>query len=239
MFGKVKKVWRSRWVLRSLLSSIYFNFHYLPFKQAIKLPILLYKPNLIKCNGKIIIDADDIYTGMIRLGVWMVSIYRNTGIMFENSGGTIIFNGKCSIGNDSSIAVGTHGELVIGSGFCATASLKLVCYNNIKFNDNVLIGWDCIFMDTDFHKLTRIGENGCSKGYGSIIIGANNWFGCKCVVLKNTQTEDFISVGSSSLLNKKYAFPSYSVIAGNPVKACAYGLYLNREDDAIDYLIDY
>lgn len=235
MFDKFRKIWRNRWVLRSILSSIYFNFHYLPFKQAIKLPILLYKPKLIKCNGKIVIVADNIHTGMIILGVRKVSIYRNSGIIFENSGGTIVFTGNCCIGNDSAIAVGNQGRLVIGAKFCATAALRLVCYNEIKFGDKVLVGWDCIFMDTDFHKLTRVVGTGYSKGYGKIVIGSNNWFGCKCTVLKNTKTSDYISVGSNSLLNKEYDFPSYSVIAGNPVKVFAQGLYLNRDDDKIDY----
>lgn len=37
-------------MLRSIFSTIYFNLYYLPFKQAIKLPILLYKPHLINVN---------------------------------------------------------------------------------------------------------------------------------------------------------------------------------------------
>lgn len=40
-------------MLRSVLSSIYFNFHYLPFRQAMRLPILLYKPKLLKMKGNV------------------------------------------------------------------------------------------------------------------------------------------------------------------------------------------
>lgn len=39
------------WVLRSIIPTIYFNFHYLPFRQAIKLPIILYKPHLKLMKG--------------------------------------------------------------------------------------------------------------------------------------------------------------------------------------------
>lgn len=38
-------------MLRSIFSTIYFNLYYLPFKQAIKLPILLYKPHLINVSS--------------------------------------------------------------------------------------------------------------------------------------------------------------------------------------------
>ena len=40
-------------ILRSILPTIYFNFHYLPFSQAIRLPILLYKPKLLKMKGNV------------------------------------------------------------------------------------------------------------------------------------------------------------------------------------------
>lgn len=52
---KAKNLFR---ILYSLPKTLYFNFHYLPFKQAIHLPILLYKPNLVKCSGKISIITD-------------------------------------------------------------------------------------------------------------------------------------------------------------------------------------
>lgn len=43
----LKNLWNKRWMLRSILYSLYFNFHYLPLKQAIKLPIILY----ISCSN--------------------------------------------------------------------------------------------------------------------------------------------------------------------------------------------
>lgn len=51
MFNYFSKIWNRRRDLRSLPYSIYFNFHYLPFRQAVKLPILLYKPKLLKLKG--------------------------------------------------------------------------------------------------------------------------------------------------------------------------------------------
>lgn len=89
----LKKLWNKRWMFRSILYSLYFNFHYLPIKQAIKLPIILYKPKLLKCKGKIQI-LGNVKTGMIQLGKYTVSLYPNSGIVFENHGGSIIFNGE-------------------------------------------------------------------------------------------------------------------------------------------------
>ena len=74
-----------------LPKTIWFNFHYLPYRQAVKLPIILYKPKLKKCKGKVQIDAP-IKSGMICLGVPIVSIYPNAGISWEHRG-TIRFQG--------------------------------------------------------------------------------------------------------------------------------------------------
>ena len=40
-----------------IFQTVYFNFHHLPFKQAIFLPIILYKPQLVSTKGKIIIEV--------------------------------------------------------------------------------------------------------------------------------------------------------------------------------------
>lgn len=230
----VSKIWSHRRILRSLFKSIYFNFHYLPFWQAIRLPILLYKPKFLDLKGSVVIDADTIRFGMIRMGFPMVSLFPNSGITIENHGGTIIFNGKCQIGNNSAISMGM-GKLTFGSGFCATTSLKIACYYNITFNDNVLIGWDCLFMDTDFHKLAKL-SGGYSKGYGEIFIGKNNWFGCKCVVLKNTRTPDYCTVTATSLLNKNYDVPEYSVIGtSSHIEVKVKDVYRKIGDDKIIY----
>lgn len=71
--------------IRSKLWTIYFNFHYLPFKQAIRLPIVLHKPNFVKLNGTIRIEGP-VTKGMIELGRHLNILYPDNGITFENLG---------------------------------------------------------------------------------------------------------------------------------------------------------
>lgn len=49
----LRKIKHGGWVLRYIIPTIYFNFHYLPFRQAILLPIWLRNPKLLKCEGSI------------------------------------------------------------------------------------------------------------------------------------------------------------------------------------------
>ncbi len=42
--------------------TVWFNFRYLPLRQAVRLPILLRKPRLLRCGGRIRIEGP-VHTG--------------------------------------------------------------------------------------------------------------------------------------------------------------------------------
>lgn len=229
----ISRIKSYRWCLRSILSSIYFNFHYLPFSQAWKLPILLYKPTFRALKGSIEI-VGGVKPGMIQLGRNKVSIYPNSGIMLELRG-RIIFKGRCSIGNNSYISTSEKSEVIFGDDFISSTTLRLVCYDKIEFGRRVLVGWDCMFTDTDFHKITR--EDGtASKGYGPIIIGDDTWIANGCRFLKYTTLPNKTIVVSCSIVCGNINAPEKSIIGSQPnVSVLANGRWLNRSDDKIIY----
>lgn len=234
VISMLKKLWKHRRDLRSIHKSIYFNFHYLPFRQAIRLPILLYKPRFYDLKGTLKLVGEVKY-GMIKLGYPAVSIYPNSGIVIENHGGIIVFNGSCSIGNNSSISVGEKGYCEFGERFCASTTLRLICYHKVIIGDRCLMGWNCMIMDTDLHKLTKI-SGGSSKGFASIRIGDNNWFGNGCLIMKRTETPDFCTISARTILNGKVVAPKYSVIGQkHEIEVKAIGVWHNLDDDKIDY----
>jgi acetyltransferase-like isoleucine patch superfamily enzyme len=220
------------------LYSLYFNFHYLPLKQAIKLPVVLFKPTLLKCKGEVIIENENIRTGMIHLGEHLVSLYPKAGIIWENHGGQVIFKGNCIIGSSSSISVGEKGICEIGNNFRATSGLKLTSYYRIRFAENVLIAWEVIIMDTSFHYLKDMEGNFKNKGYGAISIGKNNWITTRSMILSGTKTPDFCIVGAGSILNKDFSdYQTHILLAGNPVAMKAKDLWIDFEDfDIVEYL---
>lgn len=231
----LKKILAYRWIFRDLPVSIWFNFKTLPFSQAIKLPILLYKPKFVSTTGKVIIDSP-VKFGMIWLGFNNVSIYPNNGIIYDNKG-VITFKGRAIIGKDSAIAIGANGNLIIEDNFCATAALKLVCYKNIHFDKDILVGWDCMFLDTDFHKLTFVNKaTKHSVGFGSIKIGRNCWIANSCKIYKNVTVPPFCVIGSDTVLYKTIDCEPYSLICNDTqIKVKATGLYRDPNDDKIDY----
>ncbi|MDR0790273.1 MAG: hypothetical protein LBO06_05725, partial [Bacteroidales bacterium] len=165
---------------------IWFNFHYLPFKQAIKLPILLYKPKLLRCKGTLTLNGA-ISFGIIKLGFYTVPNYPNNGIIW-NVRGNVIIEDFCIIGNDSLIDVGEKGTLTLGKHFVSSAALKINCYNSISFGSNNMIGFDNHFIDTNIHtyKIVKRGREFKAKGYAPIVIGSYNWFGFGITTIAGT-----------------------------------------------------
>lgn len=207
--------------LRILPFSLFFCLKYLPFRKAIKIPILLYRPRFITLKGKITVENPSF--GMVRLGFHTVPIYPNAGFVWDNKGGEVVFKGCCNIGNASAISVEKNARLIFGDHFEATTQFKCVCHYFITFSYQVCFGWNCIVVDTDFHKLSSL-KGVVKRGYAPVFVGCYNWFAMNCVLLKGTITADHCVVGANTILTGKYDLP-YSLIIGNPAKIKATGMY--------------
>ena len=203
-------------------------------KTAWKIPILLHKPHFKKLRGKIVINGP-VSPAMIQLGFNSVSIYPNTGIIYENHGGTITFDGRCVIGGASAISIGPKGHLHLGAGVMASAALKLACYDHITIGANSLFGWENMLIDSDFHTLT-FPDGKHSLGHGSISIGEECWLATGCLVLKGTLLPDRTTVQARTVLSGKQDIPPESVIGSElKITTKATGAYRDPADDKVRY----
>lgn len=228
-------------VIRSILPTLWFNFHYLPFRQAVKLPVLLYKPHLYCCDGTIRFeDGVPIHTGMVRLGFLTETVYPNSGILWDNRGGEVVFRGPCIIGGNSNIKVGTYGKLHIGSGLLCTTSLKLVCYDSVVLGDMLRIGWEVTIMDTDFHRVKTPEGKFLGSAVAPIEVGHNAWLCTQSLIMKGTFIPPYCIVSARSLVKKRYDVPEYSLLAGSPAMLKKTGLWRDAGDPRTDdmYAVD-
>ena len=215
----------------SLPKTIWFNFHYLPFKQAIHFPIFCYKIRLRKTKGNIRIISDNMKTGMIQLGKDIVGIYPNNGVTWENTG-NVVFRGFTKIGNNCNICIGRNGTLDLGDNFVTNAATKIVCVYSIKIAENARIGWETLLMDTSFHRIKGLDGKLKGKGYGEIILGKNNWLGTKCTVFPGAKTPDYCVIGAGSFLNKDISdLPTHIMVAGNPIQIKVRDVWRDVNDD--------
>lgn len=222
-------------IARAIIPSLYFNFKYLPFRQAVKLPILTYKPTFLKLKGKVIIDSPVIYMGMIKLGVFATSVYPNNGFTISNEG-KIIFKGKCRIGNDSYIVCGKQGEIIIGDNFRVSAGMKIVSQCGVEFGKEVRIGWDNVIMDTNFHPIYDMEKEKFKKAFGKVYIGDNNWLASQCMVLPGVRTPKRCIFGARSILTRGGHYESYCVHGGAPLKVLSRNVMrIIGQDRIVDY----
>lgn len=231
MYRIIKKIWNERGVFRSILKTLYFNFHYFPLKTALKLPVFLYKPNFECLRGTVKITGE-VKTGMIRLGFNRANVYPHSGITYENRGGTIIFCGHANIGNNSFISIGSGGVLQFGENFLCNASLKCVCWHKIEIGKNTRVGWEVLIMDTSFHRL-KCEDGFFGKGSAPIVLGAHNWISTKSVVFPGAKTADWTVVAACSLLNREFQ-QERILLGGIPAKLIKQGVWRDINDDIID-----
>lgn len=80
---------------------------------------------------------------------------------------------------------------------------------------DVLISWDTLLMDTDFHYVSKVGEIDDTVNEKEIIIGNHVWIGCRATVLKGAALSDNCVVAAGSVVTKSFKETS-ALIAGNP-----------------------
>lgn len=194
-----------------------FNLKYLPLRDAIKLPFLISKNVFcLETNGTIKIDAP-IKTGMIKIGYGKVGIFdmKRSRSIWQVSG-HVIFKGDANIGHGTKISVNKNARLELGNNFRITAESEIVAQKDIQFGDNVLISWDCLIMDTDFHKIyDQAGK--LINAPEPIIIGQKVWIGCRNVILKGSRISDGSIIGANSFVSKDISSQS-GIFAGNPIR---------------------
>ena len=182
--------------------TIYFNFHYFPFKTAICMPFFIYwRAELYRMGGRIVIDAS-IKTGMVKFGPHGLGtqdlLYSRT--MWEVSG-TLVIKGKASIGRGSKISIGSGATLTLGDNFAITGNSEVICQKEIVFGHDCLLSWDILIMDTDFHNiLNQKGEK--INVPKPIMIGNHVWIGCRNTILKGVKIGDNNVVSANSTITK-------------------------------------
>lgn len=186
----------------SLPKTYYFNLYYFPIKQALLLPIFVYrKTKLSEMGGKVYLKCP-ISTGMIQIGpLFTNALELAFSYSYWEVSGTIIFRGYATFGRGTKIHVGSDGCLDVGSNLGVTGRTELICKKNISLGDNVLFSWDILVMDTDYHKILNR-EYSVVNPPKSINIGNHVWVGCRSVILKGVTVSDNTVIAACSTITK-------------------------------------
>ncbi|MGM9836015.1 MAG: acyltransferase [Muribaculaceae bacterium] len=133
--------------------SLYFCLRYLPFNQAIKVPILVWPTTKIRSLHR----GDIVLTGVVSKASVLLgfegSIGRDSGPMIIS----ISRGGRLYLGQDVNISRGTklvtvgNGSIKIGNGFFCNGDCHFLSDMEITIGNDCLFGWDVDVNTTDGH----------------------------------------------------------------------------------------
>lgn len=201
----------------SILKTLRVNFHYLKFRDAIKLPILISRATRLRIlNGDVRFNCP-IHTGIIRFGYDTLGLvdYGRQRAIWENNG-SVVFNGRASFGAASRLVVIGGGKVIVGQRFAITGRSSVISEKSIIFGDNCLISWDVQIMDTDFHSIFDE-HNVRVNPPKEIKIGSHVWIGSNCHILKGSVIPDNCVIASNSNIHRSYN-ESNAIYGGNPIR---------------------
>jgi acetyltransferase-like isoleucine patch superfamily enzyme len=224
MLKKIRLLFNINWICTLKLNYL------LPFRKAIKFPIICFgKFSIHKLTGRIIINSESIYTGMIQIGEGNVGIFPKRGITTLNIVGTIVFKGSSRIGKASSISIGDNSILTIGERFTITAKSTIICSeeSNITIGKDTLLSWDILIMSNDFHHIYSNETGTKINSSNDIFIGNNTWIGCRSVILKGSVIPNNSVIAASSVISGKLDMEN-CIYTGMPIKILNKDIYWQR-----------
>lgn len=212
----LRRLWM---VAMSLPRTIWFNFRYLPFAQARKLPIWL-APNVrVKSMYRGGIQLQRARFNASHIGFHCadaIDCYGGHTIISVKPGGKWIVIDDLHIGRGAVIHVGKEGELSVGDNFAISGTTSIVCSKSITIGKDVQFSWNSLVMDSDAHRI--FDENGewmnCPE---PVQIGNHVWIAANTTIMKRSVIGDNCVVAANSLVNRKLSEPN-KILAGSPAK---------------------
>jgi acetyltransferase-like isoleucine patch superfamily enzyme len=210
-------------LLLGLPKTVAFNFRYLPFAQAWRLPVLLSpRVKLVKLGGHVTVDGRRF--GCVHLGVAEVDVFPDATTIWRVEGHVRLGEGV-RIGPGSKIVC--TGELDIGAGVLTNARVTIFCAKQVVIGRDTLISWDVTIVDNDFHELKDVSGE-CINPPAPIVIGERGWIGFNAIVAKDTKLAAGTVIGAGAVVRGTFEQPD-SVLTGNPARLARRGVQRGTE----------
>lgn len=122
-----------------------------------------------------------------------------------------------------------EASIVIGNNVFIGAQTIVDCFGKIVIEDDVLISYQCLVMDSDGHDtrpqhrvddLAGYRARGETAGgqalYAPVRIGRGAWIGARSIILKGVTIGPGAVVGAGSVVTK--SVDAFTIVAGNPAR---------------------
>lgn len=191
-------------ILMSIPYSVWFNFRYLTFKQAIKLPIWIATNTHVRNMWRGGIKIENIAFNSIHIGYHVADAVDCAGtrtIINIHRGGILQVNNDAHIGRGAVICVNENGYISVGENFAISGTTSIVCSKQITIGHDVQFSWNTLVMDSDAHKVYDTSGKQ-QPNAGAITIGNKVWIAANVTILKNSKIGNNCIIACNSLINK-------------------------------------
>lgn len=204
-------------IFLSVPRTIWFNFRYLPFREAMKLPVWIANNVRIRNMSRGSMILETIKPGIVRIGYHEadgLDIYGIHTIIDISQHGILKIKEDAHIGQGAVICIRKEGIMSLGKNFAVSGSTKFICKNKINIGNDVQFSWDSTVMDTNAHKILYDEIHPLNQ---SIEIGNKVWIASNVAIFGGAVIGDNSVLGAFSLINKRIDSKNV-LIAGIPAK---------------------
>ena len=195
--------------LLSIPKTVFFNFYYLPIKNALKLPIIVsYRVKIGKLGKRSCLVIPQ-KRCKIRIGFHGSFNMGGNSYWYIGKSGKVIFEGNADI--RGGVRIIANGILEFGNNFFANANCIFNTCKKIKFGDDCIVGWNSSFLDADGHIIIK--NNGEKNLPEEIIVRQHVMISSNVSVLKGSLISSNSVVAKGSIITKQF-FESNILIGG-------------------------
>lgn len=207
-------------ILLSIPRTLWFNFRFLPFCQAIKFPIWIANNVRIKELHRGCLDLQGkLKIGLIRVGYHEadgVDTYNAHTIINVAKTGRLVFKNDAHIGQGAIIRVNDSGKITFGDNFAISGTTSIIASKSISFGDEVQLSWNSLIMDSDAHRIFDSSGNWINQSK-EINIGNKVWIAANTTIMKGVAIADNVIIAANSMVNKSFT-ENNVIIGGQPAK---------------------
>lgn len=153
-----------------------------------------------------------LYIGFGNVGIFDKKYQRS---ILEIDGTIVLPNAKVTLGQGSKLSVGKKAVLTFGADFHNSADMTLICTQRITFGKNVLVSWETLIMDTDWHPLVSTVTGEIKPYQKDIYIDNNVWIGCGCKLLKGSYIASGCVIGAGTVISGHFTDENSIIVSQN------------------------
>ena len=220
--NKIEKLLRVGWI-----KSIWLNFYCLPFKQAIRFPIIVSRNTKVHVADRSCISIMGM--GTLRIGFLGRKLAHDRCSTMSIDGKLVIKgDGHHSFAPGLNLFIPKGGIMVIGDNFSCMQNATIQAYKKITIGDDNLWSFDNVVMDSDTHLIfDKMGGGEMISHNRDVSFGNHIWLGCRNIVLKGANIPSGCIVAAGSTITSE-VYPENAIISSKG-KVIKEGIDWSRE----------